>query len=213
MMKGGITMFCPKCGASLPDGTAFCTSCGQSLGQQAAPQQPQQAYQQPQHGYQQPQQGYQQPYQQQYQQQYQAPVPELPTQPFTTKGIIDTFIYNVTKPKLWGIPQFIVLGGLFFYFLGMFLPYVSYGIASANYYSVGGASHIIPSYLMICMVACFAFIKNSFLMITAGAVIFFNTLFTAVGGSNLSVGFVFMLLGSIAALAGGIYQLVLEMKK
>ena len=209
-MKGGITVFCPNCGAQLPDGTTFCTSCGTPLGQQAAPQQPQQ----PQQVYQQPQQTYQQPYQQPYQQQYQAPVEELPTQPFTTKGIIDTFIYNVTKPKLWGIPQFIVLGGLFFYFLGMFLPYISYGNISYNYYTVPftNAADIIMAYMMICIVACFSFTKNSFLMTTIGVVILLSTLSTKVGG-GLSVGFVFMLLGSIAALVAGIYQLVLEMKK
>ncbi len=56
-------MFCTKCGAQLPDGSAFCTACGAQLGASAAPaaepapaanaapQQPQ--YQQPQ--YQQPQ--------------------------------------------------------------------------------------------------------------------------------------------------------------
>ena len=66
-------MFCPNCGAQIPDGTKFCTSCGASL---EAAQQPQQQpqYQQPQQQYQQPPQYQQSQYQQQYQQQqyYQA---------------------------------------------------------------------------------------------------------------------------------------------
>ena len=64
-------MYCPNCGAQLPDGAAFCNVCGQPQ-QNARPayQQPQQNYQQP---YQQPQQNYQQPYYQQPQQPYQQP--------------------------------------------------------------------------------------------------------------------------------------------
>ncbi len=40
-------MFCPECGANLPEGTVFCSECGASVGtvQPAAPQQP--VYQQP----------------------------------------------------------------------------------------------------------------------------------------------------------------------
>ncbi|MBR6704720.1 MAG: zinc ribbon domain-containing protein [Lachnospiraceae bacterium] len=60
-------MFCPNCGAQLPDGAAFCSVCGQPQ-QKARP-----AYQQPQQNYQQPQQNYQQPYYQQPQQNYQQP--------------------------------------------------------------------------------------------------------------------------------------------
>lgn len=65
-------MFCPNCGAQLPDGAAFCSVCGQPQ-QNARPayQQPQQNYQQP--YYQQPQQNYQQPYYQP-QQNYRQPV-------------------------------------------------------------------------------------------------------------------------------------------
>ena len=65
-------MFCPNCGAQLPDGAAFCSVCGQPQ-QKARPayQQPQQNYQQP--YYQQPQQNYQQPYYQP-QQNYRQPV-------------------------------------------------------------------------------------------------------------------------------------------
>ena len=37
-------MFCPKCGAQMPDGTKFCMACGTLLNQEAAPQaQPQEA--------------------------------------------------------------------------------------------------------------------------------------------------------------------------
>lgn len=31
-------MFCPKCGANIPDGAKFCNSCGQEIGASAAPQ-------------------------------------------------------------------------------------------------------------------------------------------------------------------------------
>ena len=67
-------MFCPNCGAQIPDGTKFCTSCGASL---EATQQPQQQpqYQQPQQQYQQQPQ-YQQSSQQQYQQQSQYQQPQ-----------------------------------------------------------------------------------------------------------------------------------------
>ena len=208
-------MFCPKCGAQLPDGTTFCTNCGAALSQQEAPQQaaPQQTYQQPQQGYQQPYQ--QQPYQQTYQQPYQAPVQELPTQPFTSKGIIATLIYNLTKPKLWGIPQFIALGAAFFYFIAMLLPYMSYSIASTNYFSAG-ASSIIPAFLLIFFVAGMSFTKNGCMMIIAGGVMFFFSVFRGAmvsGGVSLSVGFVFMLLASLAATGAGVYQFILEQKK
>ena len=36
-MKRGSIMFCPKCGAQVPDGSPFCASCGAQLGQQQAP--------------------------------------------------------------------------------------------------------------------------------------------------------------------------------
>ena len=45
-------MFCPKCGAKLPDGASFCTSCGATLGgvsSQPAYTQPQYAQSQPQY--------------------------------------------------------------------------------------------------------------------------------------------------------------------
>ena len=31
-------MFCPKCGAQLPDGSVFCSACGTQIAQQVAPQ-------------------------------------------------------------------------------------------------------------------------------------------------------------------------------
>ena len=74
-------MFCPNCGASLPENAKFCTGCGTPI-QQAAPApqpQPQMQPQQPQ--YQQPQQPqYQQPQQPQYQQPQQ-PQHQQPQQP------------------------------------------------------------------------------------------------------------------------------------
>jgi uncharacterized protein YbjQ (UPF0145 family) len=30
-------VFCPKCGAQLPEGTKFCTSCGATIGSQSSP--------------------------------------------------------------------------------------------------------------------------------------------------------------------------------
>lgn len=33
-------MFCPKCGAQVPDGSPFCASCGAPMAQQQQPQQP-----------------------------------------------------------------------------------------------------------------------------------------------------------------------------
>lgn len=71
-------MFCPNCGAQLPEGSVFCTNCGAKLAEpQQQPQQQYQQPQQPQQQYQQQQQPYQQPqgggYPQQ-PQQYQQPV-------------------------------------------------------------------------------------------------------------------------------------------
>ena len=210
-------MFCPKCGAQLPDGTTFCTSCGQALAQQAAPQQ--QAYQQPyqQQPYQQQpyqQQAYQQPYPQQ-QPVYKPPVQELPTQEFTSQGIINTVLHNLTNPRGWGVPQFIALGAAFFYFIAMCLPYISYSIASTNYFSAG-ASSIIPAFLVIIFVACSSFTKNGVMMIEAGAVMFFFSLFRGAmmdKSVSLSVGFVFMLLAGLAAIGAGVFQFILEKNK
>ena len=211
-------MFCPKCGAQLPDGTTFCTSCGQPLAQQAAPQQ--QAYQQPQYQQPQPQQ-YQQPYQPQYQQQYQQPQYQqpqpyqpLPTQPFTSDGILKTFLHNLTNPKSWGVPQFIALGASFLYFMAMIMPYVSYGSNSSSYFSAG-ASSVIPAIFLILGVCSVAFTKNGIMMCGIGLVAFFRTLFggaSVASSISLSVGFVFMLLASIACVGAGVFQFILEKK-
>ena len=66
-------MFCTKCGANLPDGTAFCSSCGRPQGQPANAQQPQE---------QQPAQG--QPYAQQ---PYYLPINPAPTNGMAIAGL------------------------------------------------------------------------------------------------------------------------------
>jgi hypothetical protein len=95
-IKEILHMFCPNCGANVPNGNAFCPNCGANVQQQ---QQQQQAYQQP---YQQPYQ--QQPYQQQpYQQPYQAPnfgyrppMAELPGKGLAITGMVLGIISLVT---------------------------------------------------------------------------------------------------------------------
>ena len=194
--KGGVNVFCPKCGAQIPDGTSFCTSCGNQIGGQA----PQQAYQQP-----------------VYQQPAPRPAKQHVQQEFTSKGIIATFLSNLTDPRCWGIPQFIALGASFLYFVAMIMPYVSvsgFGNSSSSYFSAG-ASSVIPAIFLLIGVCCVAFTKNGVMMSGIGLVAFFHTLFGGAAVSSavsLSVGFVFMLLASIAMLGAGVFQLVLELQ-
>ena len=201
-------MFCPKCGAQVQDGNTFCTSCGNQFAQQAAPQPA-------------PQQQYQQPYQQQYQQPvYQQPAPRppkpvLPQQPFTSKGIINTFLANLTNPRCWGIPQFIAFGASFLYFIAMIMPYVS-GYGSSSSYFSAGASSVIPAIFLLLGVCSVAITKNGVMMSGIGLVAFFHTLFggaSVASAISLSVGFVFMLLASIAMLGAGAFQLFFDFKK
>ncbi|MBR6873693.1 MAG: zinc ribbon domain-containing protein [Ruminococcus sp.] len=183
-------MFCPKCGAQNPDSNPFCTSCGTPLSQQT----------------------YQQPYQQPAQPK--PPRPALPEQPFTSQGIINTFLANVTNPRSCGLPQFIAFGTAFFYFISMLMPYVSYGgYGSTNYFSAG-ASAILPAIFLIILVSAVAFTKNGVLMIEAGTVFFFFTLFraTSISGVNISVGCVFMMLSSLGTIAAGVLQFLAEKK-
>ena len=100
-------MFCPHCGAQLPDGTAFCTSCGQPTAQQPSPDQ--QAFQQ-------------QPYQQQpYQQQPYQPVYPQPKQ---SNGMgITGFVLALLALLLCWVPVLnwiLWILGLIFSIIGMF---------------------------------------------------------------------------------------------
>lgn len=212
-------MFCPHCGAQLPDGTAFCTSCGQPTTQQAPGQQP---YQQApgQQPYQQApgQQTYQQPYQQQPYQQQPTGSGNNMLKDFDPKELSSSFAENVKKPAEWGLPTYIALGGAFLCFIGMFLPYLSakgFSIVSVSFMS-SGAFHIILAWLFILLVDFTGIAKKGLPMICAGGVLLLFSIIEGIANSSaytsLSVGFIFMLLGSIAAVAGGVLKFLNEKK-
>ena len=205
-------MFCPHCGTQLPDGTAFCTSCGQPTAQQPSPDQ--QAFQQ-QPYQQQPYQ--QQPYQQPYQQQPAGPANDM-LKDFNPKELSNSFVENVKKPAEWGLPTYIALGGAFLCFIGMFLPYLSakgFSIVSASFMS-SGAFHIILAWLFILLVDFVGIAKKGLPMICAGGILLLFSIIEGIANSSsytsLSVGFFFMLLGSLAAVGGGVWKFLNEKK-
>ena len=197
-------MFCPHCGAQLPDGTAFCTSCGKPTAQQAPDQQ---AFQQ-------------QPYQQPNQQPYQQPTggSGSPMDDFNPKMLFERVKENVKNPAGLGTPVYVALGGALLFFISLFLPYISakgFSIVSASFVS-SGFLHILLAFIFILLVDFTGFAGKGLPMICAGGLMLLFTIFEAIGNSSsytsFSVGFVFMLIGSLAAVGGGVWKFLNEKK-
>lgn len=171
-------MFCPKCGTQLPDGGAFCPSCGHQMNQQAAPQ-------------------------------------TSVSQSSGSNGgaffadLLEAFKANVKDPKSWGIPGYLMVGGAALYFVSMFMPYLSMYFLSASFVK-SGAIHVILAILLVLASAFAAITKKGIVMLGTGAVMFLFTIIEAIGNSeeylSFAVGFYFMLISSIAILAGGIMK-------
>ena len=201
-MKGGVPVFCPHCGAQLPDGTAFCTSCGKPTAQQAPDQQ---AFQQ-------------QPYQQQPYQQQPTGGSGAPADDFNPKILSEKFMANVKNPAGWGIPAYVALGGAFLFFISLFLPYLSakvFSVVSVSFMS-SGFFHILLAFIFILLVDFTAIANRGLSMMCAGGVMLLFTIFEAIGNSSsvtsFGIGFVFMLIGSLAAVGGGVWKFLSEKK-
>lgn len=190
-MKRGSIMFCPKCGAQVPDGSPFCSSCGAQMGQQQQAPTNQGGMNFSQIGNQ-----------------------------FNPGDMMNDFKKNVTDFKSFGIPQFVALGGAVLFIVGMILPYMSVGIwgvkASASFFS-SGAFHWLLGIVIALAGAFTAITKKGIPMIAAGAVaILFWLIEMIVNSTPLAswgVGFYFMLIAAIAICVGGVLQFLQDKKK
>lgn len=206
-MKRGSIMFCPKCGAQVPDGSPFCSACGAPMGQQAAPMN-------------QPMGGMQQSF-----------VPQGPTvkqTDFNSSSLIKDFAATF-KSKNFKIPMFIAWGGAFLMLITLFLPFFStkasvYGVTIKGISkSLFGSGFVHWHFLIWVILGSFFLVtaKRYIGVIVAGgiaAIQFIVELITfdkvvAMGESTTAkfstgVGVWFLLISSLAILAAGIWGLV-----
>ena len=191
-MKRGSNMFCPKCGAQVPDGSPFCSSCGAPMAQQT---------QQPMN---------------------QANNFGGNSNGFNPQDMVNDFKSNITDIKSFGIPQFVALGGAVVLLISMFLPYLKvtvFGLSkSANFFD-GGALHWILGILIALCSAFLAVTKKGLNMLIAGgvAVLFFifEWIFQfkdTLGVVSKGAGFYIMLLACLAIAVGGVLQFLQDKK-
>lgn len=191
-MKRGSNMFCPKCGAQVPDGSPFCSSCGAPMAQQT---------QQPMNH---------------------ANNFGGNSNGFNPQDMVNDFKSNITDIKSFGIPQFVALGGAVVLLISMFLPYLKvtvFGLSkSANFFD-GGALHWILGILIALCSAFLAVTKKGLNMLIAGgvAVLFFifEWIFQfkdTLGVVSKGAGFYIMLLACLAIAVGGVLQFLQDKK-
>ena len=202
-MKRGSIMFCPKCGAQVPDGSPFCASCGAQLGQQQQVPMNQGSYQS--NG-------------------------EINQMDFNPVNMFNDFKKNIGDFKSLGIPYFLAIGGAALLLLSLVLPYVSaLGIISANLFSRG---FFYWFFLIIFALATVfsAISKRSICVMASGALTFIwwiigaATLKSALGVTKAqeayysslitkSVGFWFLLISSLVIIGAGVWGFIEAKKK
>lgn len=191
-------MFCPKCGAQVPDGSPFCASCGAPLAQQQQPQQPMN------------QGGFGQPMGR----------PGASGNPFDFNDIINSFKANISNIGGLGIGPFIMLGGAVLLIISIFLPFVSvklFGLTSSASLLKGGALHWIVAILIALCSAFVAVSKKTIPMLVQGGIAVVYAIFEGIFQKDtlvtLAVGFYVMLIAGLAIAGGAVLQFMQEKKK
>ena len=208
-MKRGSIMFCPKCGAQVPDGSPFCSACGAPMGQQAA------AMNQGNVGM---------------QQAYSAPVPTVKQTDFNSSSLIKDFAATF-KSKNFKIPMFIAWGGAFLMLITLFLPFFSskvsvygFSVSTGVSKSLFGCGFVHWHFLIWVIIGSVFFVtaKRYIAVIIAGGIAiiqFFVELITfdkicAFGESTTEsslkagVGVYFLIISALAIIGAGIWGLV-----
>lgn len=125
-------------------------------------------------------------------------------------GMIDDIKTNIKDPKAWGIPAYLMLGGVLLYFISIFLPYQGLLGYTQNFAQIGGALLVIVTLILLCATSFAAIAKQAQAMMTMGGVMLGFTIAVAIGKSeaflSFAVGFYFMLISAVAILVGGIMK-------
>ncbi len=196
-MKRGSNMFCPKCGAQVPDGSPFCSSCGAPMAQQT-----------------------QQPMNQA--NNFGGNSGSSNNQfDFNPANMINDMLAFFKKPAVT-IQQIIGWAGALLLLISTFLPNYKYSVSSIIKVSVGGnlweTRHAIYNILLLLFVLCaifFIIIKKHIGVIAAGGLIFIWWIIDiATKGSILTTGIGLWLffLSSLAIIAAGVWGFI-ESKK
>ena len=190
-------MFCPKCGAQVPDGSPFCSSCGAPMAQQ--PQQPMNQANN-----------------------FGGNSGSSNNQfDFNPANMINDMLAFFKKPAVT-IQQIIGWAGALLLLISTFLPNYKYSVSSIIKVSVGGnlweTRHAIYNILLLLFVLCaifFIIIKKHIGVIAAGGLIFIWWIIDiATKGSILTTGIGLWLffLSSLAIIAAGVWGFI-ESKK
>lgn len=183
-------MFCPKCGAQVPDGSPFCGSCGAPLSQQQAPVNQGGGF-----------------------------GGGNPMNGFNPQDMMNDFKNNVTNFKSYGIPQFVVLGAAVLLIISIFLPFLTvkmFGISVSASLLEGGFLHWLLAILIGLCAGFLAITKKGLNMLIAGAVAvvywIFEWIFQKEAFASFGIGFYFMMLGCIGICVGGVLQFLQDKK-
>ncbi|MCR5481129.1 MAG: zinc-ribbon domain-containing protein [Ruminococcus sp.] len=188
-------MFCPKCGAQVPDGSPFCSSCGAQMGAQ----QPQQPVNQGGTSFNKP--------------------AGAGSNPFDFNEIINSFKANISNIGGLGIAPFIALGGAALLIVSIFLPFISvkvFGITTSASLLKGGALHWLIAIVIALCSAFVAISKKTIPMLVQGGIAVVYAIFEGIFQKetlvSLAAGFYVMLIAALAIAAGGVMQFLQEKK-
>ena len=204
-------MFCPKCGAQVPDGSPFCASCGAQLGQQQAQQPMNQG-------------GFGNPM-------GNAIGNAFKSTDLNPKNMLNDFVAFFKKPTIT-IQQIIAWAGALLLFISTFLPDYSYkyrGVKLLSYNIWNGRAAFYWLFFLLFFLAAifFSIAKRDICVLAVGAasvlwsllnIIFLNVsdaeklIYGSTVELTRSVGCWLLLLSSLAILGAGIWGF-LEAKK
>lgn len=193
-------MFCPKCGAQVPDGSPFCASCGAQIGNAQQPQQPQMN-------------------------QAGGNFNKIGgNAPFDPQALVGDFTKNIKDIGNLGIPAFMMLGGAVVFLISLFLPYYSVLGFSINLFD-GGALHWLLAILVFLCTVFIAVTKQPLPMVVQGGIALVYSIFEWIFQSpdksvslyvktvtSHGAGFYIMLISTLVICAGGVWAF-LEAKK
>lgn len=192
-------MFCPKCGAQVPDGSPFCSSCGAQMGAQ----QPQQPMNQG---------GFGQPTGNAGGNQFD----------FNPANMINELVAFFKKPSAT-IQQIIGWAGALLLLISTFLPNYKYSVSSFIKVSVNGniwetrhAAYNIFLILFVLLAIFFVTIKKHIGVIGAGGLLFIWWIIDIATKTSLystGIGLWLFFLSSLAIIAAGVWGFLESKKK